>query len=344
MPAKGEKAVGKKAGVKKKSATKKRVVAKKRTTKASVARKKTGARKATGAKKKATGAKKATAKRKTVKRKKPKAKAAGAAGATSKRRTAKKGAAKRTGKKATATKRKATTKRKASKKKAKVKASGRVKGKVKTAPVAKAKKNKATKAVKRSARRVSPRTEESSSSSAEENVVPRKLGSKKSAKFQSNINDIIGEPFNVDTTQIKRPRRLDPNGILPYQEKPGEEYMNASQREHFRQILNQRRQELMEKVDRTKYHMQGEAGDLPDPNDRASREEEFGLELRERDRERKLIKKIEEALQKLDNNEYGYCEGCGVEIGIRRLEARPTANLCIDCKTLDEIKEKQTTL
>lgn len=139
-------------------------------------------------------------------------------------------------------------------------------------------------------------------------------------------------------------RKIDAQGIAPYQETAGEEYMNTRQKEHFRQILNQRRQELMEKVDRTKYHMQGEAGDLPDLSDRASREEEVGLELRERDRERKLIKKIEEALQKLDNNEYGYCEACGVEIGIRRLEARPTANLCIDCKTLDEIKEKQTTV
>lgn len=335
MPAKGEKAVAKKAGVKKVAAKKR--VAKKRTTK-KVAKKAVA---------KKTVAKKPAAKRKPAKRKtKAKAKTAGTKATKAKRgRTVKAKAAKKaTAKKPKAKKAKAT-KRKATKKKAKAKVKGKVKSKTKTARVAKAKKNKATKAVKRSARRVSSRAEsESSSSSTEENVVPRKLGSKKSAKFQSNINDIIGEPFNVDTTQIKRPRRLDTPGILPYQEQPGEEYMNASQREHFRQILNQRRQELMEKVDRTKYHMQGEAGDLPDPNDRASREEEFGLELRERDRERKLIKKIEEALQKLDNNEYGYCEACGVEIGIRRLEARPTANLCIDCKTLDEIKEKQTTV
>jgi DnaK suppressor protein len=87
--------------------------------------------------------------------------------------------------------------------------------------------------------------------------------------------------------------------------------------------------------------MQDEAANFPDPNDRATQESEFSLELRTRDRERKLIKKIEETLTKIDNDEYGYCEACGVEIGLRRLEARPTANLCIDCKSLEEIREKQ---
>ncbi len=127
----------------------------------------------------------------------------------------------------------------------------------------------------------------------------------------------------------------------PYREKRGEEYMSAEQTEHFRQILINWRRQLMEEVDRTVTHMQNDAASFPDPNDRATQEEEFALELRTRDRERKLINKISEALSKLDSNEYGYCEACGVEIGIRRLEARPTAGLCIDCKTLDEIKEKQ---
>jgi DnaK suppressor protein len=94
-------------------------------------------------------------------------------------------------------------------------------------------------------------------------------------------------------------------------------------------------------VDRTVHHMQDEAANFPDPNDRATQESEFSMELRTRDRERKLIKKIDEALEKLDHEDYGYCEACGIEIGIRRLEARPTAGLCIDCKTLDEIREKQ---
>ncbi len=131
--------------------------------------------------------------------------------------------------------------------------------------------------------------------------------------------------------------------ITPYKIKKGEEYMNESQKAHFREILNNWKLELMQEVDRTVHHMQDEAGNLPDPNDRATQEEEFNLELRTRDRERKLIKKIDKTLEDLEHDEYGYCQSCGVEIGIRRLEARPTAGLCIDCKTLDEIKEKQIT-
>lgn len=129
--------------------------------------------------------------------------------------------------------------------------------------------------------------------------------------------------------------------IAPYQKKKDEEYMNETQIAHFRNILLSWKRELMEEVDRTVHHMQDEAANFPDPNDRATQESEFSMELRARDRERKLIKKIDEALMNLDNEDYGYCEACGVEIGIRRLEARPTATLCIDCKTLDEIREKQ---
>ena len=130
-------------------------------------------------------------------------------------------------------------------------------------------------------------------------------------------------------------------GIAPYVEKRGEEYMNEKQTEHFRQILLAWKRELMEEVDRTVHHMQDEAANFPDPNDRATQESDFSMELRTRDRERKLIKKIDESLMNLENEEYGYCDACGVEIGIRRLEARPTATQCIDCKTLDEIREKQ---
>ncbi len=126
-------------------------------------------------------------------------------------------------------------------------------------------------------------------------------------------------------------------GISPYIEKNGEEYMNEPQRKHFINILNAWKRSLMDEVDRTVSHMKDEAANFPDPNDRASQEEEFSLELRTRDRERKLIKKIEEAIETIKMDDYGYCEACGIEIGIRRLEARPTATLCIDCKTLDEI-------
>jgi DnaK suppressor protein len=127
----------------------------------------------------------------------------------------------------------------------------------------------------------------------------------------------------------------------PYKSKRGEEYMNEKQIEHFRNILLAWKRQLMEEVDRTLHDMQDEAANFPDPNDRASQESEFTLELRTRDRERKLIKKIDESLIHLDSGDYGFCETCGIEIGIRRLEARPTATLCIDCKVLDEIREKQ---
>lgn len=130
-------------------------------------------------------------------------------------------------------------------------------------------------------------------------------------------------------------------GVEPYQEKPGEEYMSPEQMAHFKKILSAWRNQLREEVERTVHHMQDEAANFPDPVDRASQEEEFSLELRNRDRERRLIKKIEKTLNKLEEDDFGFCESCGIEIGIRRLEARPTADLCIDCKTLAEIKERQ---
>ena len=130
-------------------------------------------------------------------------------------------------------------------------------------------------------------------------------------------------------------------GFKPYKPKRGEAYMSEGQIEHFRNILKDWKRELMEEVDRTVHHMQDEAANFPDPTDRATQESEFSLELRARDRERKLIRKIDEAIASLDRDEYGYCETCGTEIGIRRLEARPTATLCVDCKSLEEIRERQ---
>jgi len=128
-----------------------------------------------------------------------------------------------------------------------------------------------------------------------------------------------------------------------YQPKKDEIYMNDLQVQHFRTMLDEWKKELMKEVDNTLTEMkEASVTVLADPNDRATQEETFNLELRTRDRERKLIRKIEEALQRIDDKEYGYCESCGVEIGIRRLEARPTAVLCIECKTLDEIREKRS--
>ncbi|MGR6981303.1 RNA polymerase-binding protein DksA [Testudinibacter sp. P27/CKL/0425] len=131
-------------------------------------------------------------------------------------------------------------------------------------------------------------------------------------------------------------------GVEAYQEQDGEEYMNEKQLLHFKKILTAWREQIVNEAGKTVAQMQDEAANFPDPADRATQEEEFSLVLRNRDRERKLLKKIDHTLVKLETDDFGYCESCGVEIGIRRLEARPTADLCIDCKTLAEIREKQT--
>jgi DnaK suppressor protein len=152
----------------------------------------------------------------------------------------------------------------------------------------------------------------------------KKPGSASVAKKRSRESAISG-PFHFE----------------PYKLKKNEAYMNKDQLAHFLALLTSWDNELREGADRTVHHMKDEAAIFPDPLDRAAQEEEFTLELRTRDRERKLIKKIEESLELIDTGEYGFCESCGAEIGIRRLEARPTATLCIDCKTIDEIREKQ---
>jgi DnaK suppressor protein len=128
----------------------------------------------------------------------------------------------------------------------------------------------------------------------------------------------------------------------PYLPKKGEEYMNAAQREHFKAILGALKLELSQDIDRTVQAMQIEATLFADPNDRASQESDIAVELRNRDRERKLIKKIDETISKIEKDDYGYCENCGIEIGLKRLEVRPTATLCIDCKTLAEQRERQS--
>ncbi|MBX9705225.1 MAG: RNA polymerase-binding protein DksA [Gammaproteobacteria bacterium] len=165
-----------------------------------------------------------------------------------------------------------------------------------------------------------------------------------SMKTTTNKAPVVSKASSKPKPVVKR-HKLSPIDQLPlvepYVERAGEDYMNAEQRQHFRNILNQWKQDLMQEVDRTVDYMKDEAANYPDPADRATQEEEFNLELRTRDRERKLIKKIDEAMQRIEDNDYGYCEACGIEIGTRRLEARPTATLCIDCKTVDEIREKQ---
>jgi DnaK suppressor protein len=144
--------------------------------------------------------------------------------------------------------------------------------------------------------------------------------------------------------QVKKAAAKSVSGLKQfksYTSKANEKYMSKSQITHFKKILNDWKIELSSELSRTVSHMQTDVTTYADPNDRASQESEMALELRNRDRERKLIKKINETLKNIDEDEYGYCMGCGEEIGLNRLQARPTATLCIDCKTLQEIKEKQ---
>ena len=137
----------------------------------------------------------------------------------------------------------------------------------------------------------------------------------------------------LNTQQLKQ--------FKTYIPKSNEKYMNKAQEGHFIKILNEWKMELSKDIDRTVSHMQADITAYADPNDRASQESDMALELKNRDRERKLIKKIDGTLRLITSNDYGYCKQCGEEIGLNRLQARPTATLCIDCKTLDEIREKQ---
>ncbi len=130
-------------------------------------------------------------------------------------------------------------------------------------------------------------------------------------------------------------------GFEPYRPKRGETYMSEGQIDHFRKLLNAWKQELMEEVDRTMLHMKDDASNFPDPSDRATQESDFGLELRTRDRERKLLRKIDSALLRIEEGTYGYCEETGDEIGLRRLEARPVATLCLEAQERRELAERQ---
>jgi len=132
-----------------------------------------------------------------------------------------------------------------------------------------------------------------------------------------------------------------PRNVQPYQIRKGEEYMSKEQLEHFRRILSSWKQDLMQEVDRTVLHMKDEAANFPDPNDRATQESEFSLELRTRDRERKLIRKIDEALKRIEDGSYGYCLETGEPIGVKRLEARPVATLSVEAQERRERREKQ---
>ena len=172
--------------------------------------------------------------------------------------------------------------------------------------------------------------------------------STKSAKTKANKKASSSKKVNAPQlkkigSEVSRARPVDSpfKNFNPYKVKKNEVFMSDGQLDHFRQILLSWKQELMEEVDRTMNHMQEEAINYPDPTDRAAQEEEFSIELKTRDRERRLIKKIDQTIDRIDQDDYGYCDTCGIEIGLRRLEARPTANQCIDCKSHDELRERQ---
>ena len=170
--------------------------------------------------------------------------------------------------------------------------------------------------------------------------IPKKAANKKTAQKKTTKKSSI-KSARTRSKKLTAVSKTDFKSFIPYSPKRGEEYMGLQQQQHFKEILSEWKGQLMEEVDRTVSHMKDDAANFPDPADRATQEEEFSLELRTRDRERKLIKKIDETMEKIEQDDYGFCEACGIEIGIKRLEARPTATLCIDCKTLDEIKERQ---
>ena len=175
----------------------------------------------------------------------------------------------------------------------------------------------------------------------------KKTGKKGAAKKRKTTLTKARTKRRATTGNRRKTRRQsrandgDIHGIQPYRARPGEEYMNEKQLEHFREILLGWKVELMQEADRTVYHMRNEASNFPDPNDRATQESEFGLELRTRDRERKLLKKIDQALVRIDDRSYGFCEETGEEIGLQRLEARPVATLGVEAQERREVSERQ---
>ena len=237
--------------------------------------------------------------------------------------------------------------KKAAKKKAVAKKTTGKKAATKKAPAKKAATKKAP--VKKAAAKKAPAKKAAAKKAPAKKAVAKKAPVKKAAAKKAPAKKAPAKkvaakkPVAKKTAAQFSSHNIDVQPLYgeAYQFKKGEEYMNEDQVKHFHKILNAWKADLMQEVDETVHHMQDEAANFPDPNDRASQETEFALELRSRDRGRKLVKKIDESISMLKKDDYGYCEVCGVEIGVRRLEARPTANQCIDCKTLDEIKEKQ---
>jgi len=268
--------------------------------------------------------------RKVTAKKKPARKKA----ATKRKVTRKKSVTKKRASKKKIAKKKASKKKVASKKAAKKKASKKKASKKKVASK-KAAKKKASK--KKVSKKKVAKKKASKKKASGKKVAKKKVAKKKASKKRPAARKKAARPRRSRSDVLSAPI----HGISPYQPKRGEDYMSDEQLEHFREILSAWKRELMYEVDRTVHHMQDEAANFPDPNDRATQESEFGLELRTRDRERKLLRKIDSALARIDDGSYGYCDETGEEIGLKRLEARPVATLCLEAQERRELAERQ---
>ncbi|MGB5332407.1 MAG: RNA polymerase-binding protein DksA [Woeseiaceae bacterium] len=250
--------------------------------------------------------------------------------------------------------RKRVTKKKVSKKKAPVKKKAASKKKATSKKKAPARKRVTSKKVskkkaaskKKAVRKVSKKKPVSRKKPAAKKKTTRKKKpvSAKKPPLKKRVPVRVPDARKTPARQTKPRSSLlsgPIHGIAPYKRKRGEEYMSDAQIEHFRKILSAWKRELIFEVDRTVHHMQDEAANFPDPNDRATQESEFGLELRTRDRERKLLRKIDQALARLDEGTYGYCDETGEEIGLKRLEARPVATLSLEAQERRELAERQ---
>lgn len=282
------------------------------------------AKKAVSKKRKKTTSRKKVASKKTVSKKK-----------VTKKKVAKKKVAKKTASKKKAPARKTASKKKVTKKKASVKKKVVKKAVSKKKPAAKKKATKKKTPVKK---KVAKKAVSKKKPAAKKAVSKKKPAVKKVVKKKT--------PVRRKPPAAPARRRGDAlsgpiHGIAPYKPARGEEYMSDEQLEHFRAILTAWKNELIVEVDRTVHHMQDEAANFPDPNDRATQESEFGLELRTRDRERKLLRKIDSAIARLDDGSYGFCDETGEEIGLKRLEARPVATLSLEAQERRELAERQ---
>jgi len=203
-------------------------------------------------------------------------------------------------------------------------------------------KNNKTKAVSRS------KTAKRTKKTIVKKATQKKKTTNKASPKKTIIKKLVKKKLTTkkSTPKKKTPKKLAlkkkrTGPVSSYKGRKGEKYMSAAMKKHFNIVLLEWRQHLKEEMQKTFDHLKNKGESYADPIDRASQEEEFAFELRTRDRERKLINKIASSIEQIKQNDYGYCHDCGCQIGVKRLEARPTATHCIDCKTLDEIKEKQ---